>query len=68
MGDPVASFRSRRSTEAPPRPVPRDVESLEKLITDLDRATDLRSTWQITVDSTVQSQNFSYGAVWLPDA
>jgi putative methionine-R-sulfoxide reductase with GAF domain len=49
------------------RPVPRDVESLEKLIMDLDRATDLASTWRITVDSTVQSHNFSYGAVWLPD-
>jgi putative methionine-R-sulfoxide reductase with GAF domain len=63
----VAPFRSQRSHEAALRPVPRDVESLEKLITDLERAQDLASTWRITVDSTVQSHNFSYGAVWLPD-
>jgi hypothetical protein len=63
----VAPFRSRRSDEAALRPIPRDVESLEKLITDLERAQDLASTWRITVDSTVQSHNFSYGAVWLPD-
>jgi putative methionine-R-sulfoxide reductase with GAF domain len=49
------------------RPIPRDVESLEKLIIDLDRATDEASTWKITVDSTVDSHNFSYGAIWLPD-
>jgi putative methionine-R-sulfoxide reductase with GAF domain len=66
-GIPVAPFRSRRSDEAALRPIPRDVESLEKLIMDLDRADDLKSTWKITVDSTVQSHNFSYGAVWLPD-
>ena len=34
---------------------------------DLDRAVDLASTWQITVDSTIESHNMSYGAVWLPD-
>ena len=34
---------------------------------DLDRAVDLASTWRITVDSTIQSHNMSYGAVWLPD-
>ncbi len=66
-GISVAPFRSRRSDEAALRPVPRDVESLEKLIMDLDKADDLKSTWRITVDSTVQSHNFSYGAVWLPD-
>jgi putative methionine-R-sulfoxide reductase with GAF domain len=49
------------------RPVPRDVESLEKLIIDLDRAQDEASTWRITVDSMMASHNFSYGAVWLPD-
>nr|WP_041841285.1 methyl-accepting chemotaxis protein [Actinoplanes friuliensis] len=64
--DTVARFRSR-AAEAALRPIPRDVESLEKLIMDLDRATDEPSTWRITVDSTVESHNFSYGAVWLPD-
>ncbi|MGW4947072.1 GAF domain-containing protein [Actinoplanes sp. NPDC004185] len=63
----MAPFRSQRSDRAALRPIPRDVESLEKLITDLERAQDLASTWRITVDSTVQSHNFSYGAVWLPD-
>ncbi|WP_433720240.1 GAF domain-containing protein [Actinoplanes sp. CA-051413] len=63
----MAPFLTRRSDGPALRPVPRDVESLEKLITDLERAQDLASTWRITVDSTVQSHNFSYGAVWLPD-
>jgi putative methionine-R-sulfoxide reductase with GAF domain len=63
----VAPFRSRPQAGAALRPVPRDVESLEKLISDLDRAVDEASAWRITVDSTVGSHNFSYGAVWLPD-
>ncbi|RSM52771.1 chemotaxis protein [Actinoplanes sp. ATCC 53533] len=63
----MAPFRTRRSDQPALRPIPRDVESLEKLIMDLDRAQDLASTWRITVDSTVVSHNFSYGAVWLPD-
>ncbi|GAA3334858.1 hypothetical protein GCM10020358_00870 [Amorphoplanes nipponensis] len=64
----MAPFRSRRPDGgAALRPIPRDVESLEKLILDLDRAHDVASTWRITVDSTVESHNFSYGAVWLPD-
>jgi len=46
--------------------VPRDVESLEKLIMDLDGVSDERTAWRVTVDSTVASHNFSYGAVWLP--
>ncbi|MFI5496099.1 GAF domain-containing protein [Actinoplanes sp. NPDC051859] len=48
------------------RPVPRDVESLERLISDLETIRDEHSAWQVTVDSTVASHNFSYGAVWLP--
>ena len=60
-------FRSRPVDDVASRPVPRDVESLEKLIMDLDRATDEASAWRITVDSTVASHNFSYGAAWLPD-
>ncbi|BFU43654.1 hypothetical protein KRMM14A1004_18910 [Krasilnikovia sp. MM14-A1004] len=47
--------------------IPRDVENLEKLIIDLDQATDEASTWRITVDSTVEAQDFGYGAVWLSD-
>ena len=30
-------------------------------------ASDEASAWRITVDSTVESHSFSYGAVWLPD-
>ena len=63
----MTPFRSRRSEGAALRPVPRGVESLERLIVDLDKAHDEKSTWQITVDSTVASHHFSYGAVWLPD-
>jgi putative methionine-R-sulfoxide reductase with GAF domain len=63
----VGIFRSRRTDDAAAHPVPRDVESLEKLITDLGRATDEASAWRITVDSTVASHRFAYGAVWLPD-
>jgi putative methionine-R-sulfoxide reductase with GAF domain len=63
----VGVFRSRPVDDVASRPVPRDVESLEKLIMDLDQAHDEASAWRITVDSTVASHNFSYGAVWLPD-
>jgi putative methionine-R-sulfoxide reductase with GAF domain len=63
----VGVFRSRPVDDLASRPVPRDVESLEKLIMDLDKATDEASAWRITVDSTVASHSFSYGAVWLPD-
>ncbi|MEU4218660.1 methyl-accepting chemotaxis protein [Actinoplanes sp. NPDC026623] len=63
----MAPFRSRQASVAALRPVPQDVESLEKLITDLEQVTDEASTWRITVDSTVGSHNFSYGAAWLPD-
>lgn len=62
----MVSFRSR-ATEAPSlRPVPRDVESLEKLILDLESVTDEAAAWRVTVDSTVTSHNFSYGALWRP--
>jgi hypothetical protein len=61
-------FRSPAATApAPPQSVPRDVESLEKLIVALTEARDEESTWRITVDSTVESHGFRYGAVWLPD-
>ena len=60
-------FRSRSGGDAPARPVPRDVESLEKLILDLDDVSDEASAWRITVDSTVASHHMAYGAVWLPD-
>jgi hypothetical protein len=61
-------FRSSPSADAATaRAIPRDVESLEKLIIDLGSASDEASAWRITVDSTVESHSFSYGAVWLPD-
>ena len=64
----MALFRSRASRAMPAtRAIPRDVESLEQLIIDLGRADDESSAWRITVDSTVASHHFSYGAVWLPD-
>ncbi|MFI5936616.1 methyl-accepting chemotaxis protein [Actinoplanes sp. NPDC051494] len=64
----MVSFRSRssESKNEAARAIPRDVESLEKLIVDLGNAQDEAAAWQITVDSTVGSHNFSYGAVWLP--
>ncbi len=65
----MVSFRSRSAERQGPAagmPIPRDVESLEKLIIDLTGAQDEESAWRITVDSTVSSHNFSYGAVWLP--
>ncbi|GAA2499076.1 hypothetical protein Ahu01nite_036610 [Winogradskya humida] len=64
----VVSFRSRSAASKvdQSRAIPRDVESLEKLIMDLGAAEDEQAAWQITVDSTVSSHNFSYGAVWLP--
>jgi putative methionine-R-sulfoxide reductase with GAF domain len=64
----MSLFRTRPADAGTaPLTVPRDVESLEKLIADLGRATDEASAWRITVDSTVESHGFSYGAVWLPD-
>ncbi|MEV4638833.1 GAF domain-containing protein [Actinoplanes sp. NPDC049548] len=48
------------------RQIPRDVESLEKLIFDLEGVADEETAWRVTVDSTVNSHNFSYGAVWRP--
>ncbi|BCJ55555.1 hypothetical protein Asp14428_70300 [Actinoplanes sp. NBRC 14428] len=62
----MVSFRSRAAETNPLRPIPRDVESLEKLILDLENVTDEETAWQVTVDSTVDSHNFSYGAVWRP--
>ncbi|MDR7321174.1 MULTISPECIES: methyl-accepting chemotaxis protein [Catenuloplanes] len=50
-----------------PRPVPRDVESLEALVLALDGVQDEASAWRITVESMVRSYEFGYGAVWLPD-
>src|SRR5688500_4425878 len=66
-GHGVGLFRSRSVNAPAARAVPRDVESLERLVIDLLKATDEASTWRITVDSTVGSHGFSYGAVWLPD-
>jgi putative methionine-R-sulfoxide reductase with GAF domain len=64
----MSLFRTRPDDAGPAgHAVPRDVESLEKLITDLGAATDEASAWRITVDSTVASHGFRYGAVWLPD-
>jgi putative methionine-R-sulfoxide reductase with GAF domain len=48
-------------------PVPPDVEPLEELIRALESAQDEPATWRITIDSTVRSNRFSYGACWLPD-
>ncbi|MEV8506149.1 methyl-accepting chemotaxis protein [Actinoplanes sp. NPDC051475] len=62
----MVSFRSRAVQAPSLRPVPRDVESLEKLILDLESVTDEATAWRVTVDSTVSSHNFSYGAVWRP--
>ncbi|MFI7599556.1 GAF domain-containing protein [Actinoplanes sp. NPDC049681] len=62
----MVSFRSRVAETPSLRPIPRDVESLEKLILDLENVTDEDSAWRVTVDSTVTSHNFSYGAVWRP--
>jgi putative methionine-R-sulfoxide reductase with GAF domain len=64
----VGLLRSRQSDATDgTRPVPRDVEKLEALVTALGAATDEASTWKITVDSTVESHQLGYGAVWLPD-
>ncbi|RZU49092.1 methyl-accepting chemotaxis sensory transducer with GAF sensor [Krasilnikovia cinnamomea] len=63
----MSVFRSTTADQARPMRIPRDVENLEKLILDLDQATDEASTWRITVDSTVEAQDFAYGAVWLSD-
>jgi putative methionine-R-sulfoxide reductase with GAF domain len=64
----VAFLRSRSAdATSSTRAIPRDVESLEKLIMDLGHANDEAAAWRITVDSTVESHHFSYGAIWLPE-
>nr|WP_033340538.1 methyl-accepting chemotaxis protein [Catenuloplanes japonicus] len=61
-------FRTRSAVvSSAPRPVPRDVESLEALVLALDGVTDEASAWRATVESMVRSYGFGYGAVWLPD-
>jgi putative methionine-R-sulfoxide reductase with GAF domain len=60
-------FRSQSSgTQIAPPAIPRDVESLEKLIVDLGAATDEKAAWKITIDSTAEAHGFAYGACWLP--
>jgi len=64
----VGLFGHRASDEAAAvTSVPRDVESLEELIRALESAQDESATWRITVEATVRSNRFAYGACWLPE-
>ncbi|GAA4600433.1 putative methionine-R-sulfoxide reductase with GAF domain [Actinoplanes octamycinicus] len=61
-------FGSRQASPEVTRPIPRDVEALEELVLALESAIDETTAWRITVASTVESYDFGYGAVWLPDS
>ncbi|BCY06898.1 methyl-accepting chemotaxis protein [Actinoplanes sp. L3-i22] len=60
-------FGSREAGEEVARPVPRDIEALEELVLALDSAIDETTAWRITVASTVESYDFGYGAIWIPE-
>ncbi|WIM98351.1 methyl-accepting chemotaxis protein [Actinoplanes oblitus] len=60
-------FGSRQASPEVTRPIPRDVEALEELVLALESAIDETTAWRITVASTVESYDFGYGAVWLPE-
>jgi len=52
--------------EPPPvRSVPRDIEALEELVTNLESATDEASTWRIYASTYVEFYAMEYAAVWL---
>ncbi|BCJ45691.1 hypothetical protein GCM10010168_58880 [Actinoplanes ianthinogenes] len=60
-------FGSRQASTEVTRPIPRDVEALEELVLALESAIDETTAWRITVASTVESYDFGYGAVWIPE-
>jgi GAF domain-containing protein len=61
-------FGSR--TTAPPIPArnPRDIEALEELVGNLEKATDEESTWRIYASTYVEFYDMEYAAAWLVDA
>ncbi len=60
---------SRRVVERPVAPeVPRDIEALQELVTNLEGTTDEASTWRIHASTYVEFYGLDYAAVWLIDA
>ncbi|WP_250003486.1 methyl-accepting chemotaxis protein [Actinoplanes sp. M2I2] len=51
----------------PPRELPRDIEALEELVSNLENATDEASSWRIYASTHLEFYDFDYVAVWLVD-
>ena len=52
--------------ELPPvRTIPRDIEALEELVTNLENATDEPSTWRIYASTYLEFYGMDYAAAWL---
>jgi hypothetical protein len=56
--------RAVERVAAPPR-VPRDIEALEELVTNLEGATDEASTWRIYASTYLEFYDMAYAAAWL---
>nr|WP_221377614.1 methyl-accepting chemotaxis protein [Actinoplanes polyasparticus] len=50
---------------APPRALPRDIEALEELVTNLESAVDEASSWRIYASTNLEFYGLEYVAVWL---
>ena len=61
-------FGSRSEPQQPVKSsIPRDVEALEQLAIDLERAEDEQTSWQVRVDTFTAFYGNVYGSVWIPD-
>jgi GAF domain-containing protein len=61
-------FRDRAVQAPPPIVVPRDIEALEELVTNLEAATDEASTWRIYASTYVEFYDMDYVGIWLLDS
>ncbi len=59
--------RAVERSAAPPR-VPRDIEALEELVTNLESATDEASTWRIWASTYAEFYDMDYAAAWLVES
>jgi len=59
--------RTVERSAAPPR-VPRDIEALGDLVTNLESATDEASTWRIWASTYAEFYDMDYAAVWLVES
>ncbi|WP_250037844.1 methyl-accepting chemotaxis protein [Paractinoplanes maris] len=53
---------------APPRTLPRDIEALEELVTNLESATDEASSWRVYASTHLEFYDLEYVAIWVIEA